>query len=84
MKSNSFPNKSSGARKKTARLRRRQKEDGLEIVKLFLAFGLFLALFVLHFTVLLAVIALLGFVLVLRLIFGLVLGIGHKKAPFEW
>ena len=84
MKSNSFPNKSSGSRKKTARLRRRQKEDGLEIVKLFLAFGLFLALFVLHFTVLLAVIALLGFVLVLRLIFGLVLGIGHKKAPFEW
>ena len=60
------------------------EKDALEIVKLFLAFGLFLTLFVLHFTVLLAVIALLGFVLVLRLIFGLVLGIGHKKAPFEW
>ena len=70
MKSNSFPNKSSGVRKKTARLRRRKKKDSLKIVKLFLAF------FVLHFALVLLVLILLILISVLVLLAALILVLG--------
>ena len=74
MKSNSFPNKSSGARKKNRPLTQAAEKDALEIVKLFLAF------FVLHFaSVLLVLILLILILAVVLLLLGLVFGIGHKK-----